>query len=329
MIGADALLATLQALLREGRYPDALAAYDAARASGVPVGERPDLALVVATAATRTGDVERGRVEAAAALTRFAARGDDDGVMRCQNLLGAVAFERGELEEARVCFDRAQHLADRLGDGLMAARTANNLASITHLLGNPGAARGLYREALLAYQRLGSQRGTAETYHNLALVARDEGDLEEAQVAGDHAIRHANQVDDAGLTALVLTGRSETAVLAGEVTMAEESLERAEELVGRAGDEAGQAEIERVRSLRWWHSGDLARALEAAGRGRRSAARLGIALLEGECAALEARALAALGREAEAARRNEQARRLFRALGAEGHLRRLQEGRPS
>lgn len=325
MIGHDPLLATLRTLLAEGRYPEVLAAYRAGPPAGAPASNGPELQLVVATAATRTGDVDLGRQAATTALATFASRGDDDGVMRCQNLLGAIAFERGELEPARTCFERARDLADRLGDRLMAARTANNLASIRHLLGDPGAASGLYREALLAYQRLGSHRGAAETYHNLALVAREAGDLEDARVAGDHAIRHASNLGDPGLMALVLTGWSETTVVAGEETLAEEALGRAEELARRAGDEAGQAEIDRVRALRWWTAGDPGRALAAAEQGRRRAAGLGIALLEAECAVLEAQALEALGRRPVAASRRGHARRLFRSLGAEGHLRRLEE----
>jgi len=313
-------LARLRALLAEGRYPEVLAASAGERVAGA----LPEARLLRATAATRTGDVARGEREAALALERFRVRGDDDGVMRCENLLGAVAFERGDLEAAGTRFGRAQQLADLLGDRLMAARTANNLASVTHLMGNAPEARRVYREALLAYQRLGSHRGAAETYHNLALVAREEGDLPSAVLAGSHAVRHAGQVGDPGLTGLVLTGRAETALLMGDLALADEGLGRAEALARAAGDEPGLAEVERVRALRWWLAGDSSRALDAAEHARLEAARLRIALLEGECAALAARCLAVLGRREESARQAALARERFTRVGAKGHLRRLE-----
>ena len=315
------LLTNLHELLREGKYPEILAACGGPESSE---HARPEVRLLVATAAARTGDLEGGNREARTALRGFEARGDDDGAMRCENLLGAIAFERGELPEARARFSAARQIADRLGDRLMSARAANNLASATHLLGEADEARRVYREALLAYQRLGDHHRAAETYHNLALVAREEGDFAGASVAATHAVRHAMQVNDPGLRALVLTGRAETAILLGDGAVARETLDRAATLAREAGDEGGLIEIERVRALGLLQAGDLSGALRAAERARRQAGRLRIPLLEGECAAIAARAFAALGRPVQAARRRDLARRRFAALGARALLQRLE-----
>ena len=84
--------------------------------------------------------------------------------MRATNLAGAIAFERGQLDEAERAFGEALELARRLGDRLIEARASNNLASVAHLRGRPEAALSLYRGALLSYQRLGDRRGAAETW---------------------------------------------------------------------------------------------------------------------------------------------------------------------
>jgi len=312
---------TLRSLLQAGRFRDAIAAFR--EAADQPVARTPEVLLLAATASTRVGQLAAARRLTFEALDGFRARADDDGLMRALNLLGAQAFERGQLADAAVRFRDAQRVARRLDDLLMVARTANNLASVAHLRGQVEEARVLYREALLAYQRIGNRRGTAETYHNLGLVAREDGDLPGSFAATEQAVRHAVESEESDLMALVLTGRAETAVALDEGALATEGLARAAALAREAGDEAGAAEVERVRALAWWRAGEIEKTLATAEGARRSADRLGSTLLRGECAALAAKALTALGRSGEAAARREEARAQFAAVGAQWHLEQL------
>lgn len=315
------LRSDLEALLRAGRFQEVVARH--ADAGAAPEARGPEALLLVATAHTRLGALAEAGATARAALDGFRHRVDDDGLMRAENLLGAIAFESGDLAEAARRFRAAQRLARRLDDLVMMARAANNLASIVHLQGGTEEARSLYREALVAYQRLGNRRGAAETWHNLGLVAREEGDLAGAHQAALHALRHAEGHGEETLLALVLTGRAETAVAGGDLAVADEGLERAARLAGRASDELGVAEVDRVRALSQWRRGHPTRALALAERARDAGERLGSPLLRAESASLAARVLAALGRHEEAARRRAEARERFAALGAERHLARL------
>ena len=86
--------------------------------------------LLAATAATRLGELNEGSALAAQALTHFRSRGDWDGRMRAQNLLGAIHWERGQMAEAERVFGEALQLARQLSDSLMLARASNNLASV-------------------------------------------------------------------------------------------------------------------------------------------------------------------------------------------------------
>jgi hypothetical protein len=83
------------------------------------------------------------------------------------------------------------------------------------------------------------------------------------------------------------------------------------------------AEVHRVRALYLDSIGEPVRALEALDRAVVTADRVGSPLMQAECAALAARLLRQLGREAEAAPRLETAKRLFLTLGAVAHLGRL------
>jgi tetratricopeptide (TPR) repeat protein len=185
--------------------------------------------------------------------------------MRSENLLGAVAFERGEIGEAESRFGAALGIAHELEDSLMAARASNNLASVAHLAGRPELALSLYRNAMLSYQRLGDRRGTAETYHNLGLAFRQLGLWADADRATDEAVRHAASTGQPALVALAATGRAELHLERGEWELASTEIERATRLAAEGRDPAGVAEAGRLRGLLRLGQGDARGAVD---RGR-------------------------------------------------------------
>jgi tetratricopeptide (TPR) repeat protein len=319
---ADTLLPTLRALLSAGRFSEALEQHR--RVEDAPGARRPEARLLAATAAMRIGDLDSAERLGTLALAQFTQRADNDGRMRAANLLGALHFERGELEQAERSFGEARRLARTLDDTLLGARASNNLASVAHLRGQPEMALMLYREALLGYQRLGDRRGTAETYHNLGLSFRQIAAWNDAEAAATQALRHAEIVGERSLLALAIMGRAELELERGEHAVARRELERAARLAAEAGDELGRAEGERLMALLALREGDPGAALQQAERGRATAMDLGSALLAAECAAVAALALQRLGRLEPAEERRVEAMTGFERLGATVLAARLQ-----
>jgi hypothetical protein len=319
---ADEQAAALRDLIARGRFQEALEAFRRARRAGAAFDE--EVSLLAATAATRMGDLAAGESLALGALDGFRARADDDGYMRVQNLLGAIAFEQGNLPRAGTCFDHALRLAHRLGDSLMVARITNNLASVTHLRGDLAGALRLYRSALAGFQRLGDRRYIAETYHNLALAFRQAADFHEAESAAAQAIRHADVLDDVALRALAVTGRAELRVEQGETAFAYQELDRAGRLASDAGDHIGGAEVRRVRALAALKERRYERAAAEAEAARTVALEHRSALLAAECAAVAALAYRGAGSVQLAAERRARAMAGLRDLGATQLLERLE-----
>lgn len=317
----DELARSLRELGASGRYRELLALW---RRSGSDAIGYPDLLLLVAAAATRTGAFELAATLAADSLERFRIRGDADGRMRALNLLGAQGFERGRLDDAERCFDEALRLARELDDPALAARASNNLASVAHLRGRPDLALGLYRGALLAFQRLGDRRGVAETWHNLGLAFRQLAEWREAQHAAGEAVRHAELVGDRALMALATAGRAEVELERGKLELAQQMIERASRLAAEGGDELGAAEVGRLRALLLLSLGEPHAAYVEAELARVTAVRLESVLLAAECAAVMACALRRLGRDEEAGRRRAEAVTAFAQLGATTLLERFE-----
>lgn len=313
----------LRELMAAGRFRDALELH--ARTDADAVRRRPEVQLLAATAATRVGDLAAGGMLAAESLERFRQRADHDGRARAVNLLGAIAFERGDLEAAERCFTEALELAHTSDNPLLAAHASNNLASVADLQGRRHEALGLFRSALLSYQRLGDRRGTAQTQHNLGLAYRQLGDLAEADSAVSEAVRHAEVDGTPSLVALAMSGRAEVAIANGELGVAARELDRAAALAREGGDEIGVAEVDRLRALVELRRGDWAASLEHALRAHQVAERFGSLLLQAESAAVAALALRAAGRAEDAEHRRREALDAFDRLGAADLVARFDE----
>lgn len=293
MPSADDSRRTLRELIGAARYREALELYERLASNGDPPGS--DVKLAAATAATRLGALDRATALATEALAQAGARADSDGRMRASNLLGAIAFERGELDEAERAFSVAVEFARELGDTLLAARAANNLASVAHLRGRPEVALGLYRSALLSYQRLGDRRGAAETWHNLGLCSRHMNDLREADTAALEAVRHAELAGDPALIALAVLGRAEIDLDRRDFELALSQISRAGRSAAESGDPILAAEVRRVRALLAAHQEDFTLARAEADAARTIAEQYGSALLSAECCGVSALAARRLG----------------------------------
>jgi tetratricopeptide (TPR) repeat protein len=147
--------------------------------------------------------------------------------VRALNVSGAIALERGGIDEATYFFTRAQEQASEDNDMATVGRCANNLGIIANLQGDYPRAVGAYSRAVVAYQSAGNDRGMVESQHNLAISYREQGRLDEALQAADSAVLGAVRLSDQQLEAQALAGRAEIKVARGEPEPAIREAERA------------------------------------------------------------------------------------------------------
>jgi tetratricopeptide (TPR) repeat protein len=276
--------------------------------------------LLAAHAASRIGEFELAGTLATTAEPEFRASGDSDGVLDCANLLGAVAFERGHIEDAEAHFRSVLQMAEAADCARFTARSANNLAVIAHLRGQREHACALYQKALEAYHQIDDERGIIETRHNLAFSYREAGRTEEALLACTRAVDAAERLGAGGLIALTLLGRAELLIECDALDRATADIDRAQLLAWLEGNGPHVLESERLRALLALRRGQPAHAHLCAVEVRTRASHSGCALIAAESAAIAALALKAERRLPEAAAANDLAVASLVALGASGRL---------
>lgn len=205
--------------------------------------------LLKAMASWRLGDFAASRIAALAARGLFRDVGDADGDMRSENVAAAGAFALGDLEEAEERFARALRLAEGFGDKMMTARCANNLGNVAYYRGRRETALSFYSTAATTFEQILSRRGLAEAWHNIGLVWRDLGDLDEAQRAHERAVDAAEQLGDARMLGQALAGKGETEMLLGDIRLGQARLRQALRLARETENVLGETEALRVLSL--------------------------------------------------------------------------------
>src|SRR5881398_1818057 len=125
------------------------------------------LTLLCGIAHSRLGRLDLGQQWAMVAQLRARMLGDRTLEVRALNVSGAVALERGGIDEASYFFTRAQEQAMQDNDMATVGRCANNLGIIATMQGDYPRAIGAYTRAIAAYERAHYHRGIAESRHNL------------------------------------------------------------------------------------------------------------------------------------------------------------------
>jgi tetratricopeptide (TPR) repeat protein len=206
----------------------------------------PTLALLNGIGHARLGQLDEAWQWIMIALNRARIQGDRAVEVRALNVYGAIALERGGIDEATYFFTRVQAEAMRDGDLATVGRCANNLGIIANMRGDYGRAVGAYTMAMAAYQRAGLERGLAETHHNLGITYRDQGDLVQAMQAADRAVEDAERLGDTALQAQALAGRAEIRVARREPQIAIREAERAVALHREREDDVRETEDLRI-----------------------------------------------------------------------------------
>lgn len=249
-----------------------------------------------------------------------------DALMRALNLAGTTAFELGDIEKARRCFDRLMDFAEAEDDTEMQARAANNLGAVAALSGRIDESLSYYRLAAPLYERMGRPRGLAEMHHNMAIAYRDLGRLDDATESYRKAADLADSVGHISLVVLATVGRAEAELRSGDETLAGELIRRGLADAREIGDPLSEADALRVRgTVRAAEPERRAEALEDFRQARSLADSAGNRFLRGEIDRDRARTLLDAGRPDEARDAGRDALDTFRSMGASHEAERVRD----
>ncbi len=104
------------------------------------------------------------------AFVMFKNQNDLKGCARCENLLGTVYGERGDLPEAANHFEESLRYLDDKKDAVLIGKIEINLGIINNIYSNYDQALFYYNRALVNFQQLNDNHKLAQIRHNLGIT---------------------------------------------------------------------------------------------------------------------------------------------------------------
>jgi len=170
----------------------------------VPVDAGPTLAPMMhglAILLVQEGELERARAVLEHNVGIWRSMGDDEGLARGLNSLGAAYRSLAQPDAARVALAESVAVAQRIGSDARRSTALSNLSLVELDVGSPERAMSLLQEAIGIDRRLGNSWATVVAQGNLAGALVQAGRAADAQQLLCSLIDHVATVGDVELTA--------------------------------------------------------------------------------------------------------------------------------
>ncbi len=215
-----------------------------------PATDWPELSLTAIEARMRHAWSEgRGNEAGALASLGLASarrqRQPAKNVTAFLSVLGAVAFEQGQLSEARQRFSEALHIARKAGTAKSEAAAISNLGAIANVQGDFAIALWNYRCARGAFRRANSTNGEARALQNMGMVHADLRQWKTAAECYGKARDLAVASDDPELITTITLNTIEVHLNTGHLDRARQSCDNAMKHATELGSKRCIAEAHR------------------------------------------------------------------------------------
>jgi len=174
---------------------------------------------------------------------------DNSGLAKCENLLGSIYGERGNLAKAKDYFLNSLSLINPDNDLELAANLDMNLGIIDNIQGNTDDSIKHLTNALVCYNKLGNNRRIAETKHNIGMVYLESEDYESALEAFDEAIEIAKEGRFMSILCLIYLAKSQVLIAMDAIYYATGFADKALDISNSIDDKLTSADIYRVKGI--------------------------------------------------------------------------------
>ncbi len=174
---------------------------------------------------------------------------DNSGIARCNNLLGIIFGERGELVKARKYLLNSLFLINPETDLKIAADLNMNLGIIDSIQGNYDNSLRHLKSAQMSYLTLGDEKKVAEVNHNIGMAYFESDDYKSAISYFDQAIEIAKAGRFMFVLCLVYLAKSQVLIKMNDITNAAEFADKSFEISHNIDDKLTLADIYKTKGI--------------------------------------------------------------------------------
>jgi tetratricopeptide (TPR) repeat protein len=205
--------------------------------------------LGLADVFSRRADWQRSLVTIKEAESIYIELNDNSGLAKCENILGSIYGERGDLTKSRDYFFNALSLLNPETDLELAANLEMNLGIIDNIQGNTDDSIKHLTNVLVSYNKLRDKRRITDTKHNIGMVYLESGEHDSALAAFDEAIEIAKQGGYMSTLSLIYLAKSQVLVAMDDLYYASEFADKALDISHSTDDKLTSADSYRLKGI--------------------------------------------------------------------------------
>lgn len=169
------------------------------------------------------------------------------GLAKCENIMGVVNAERGNVHEARECFTDALSLLDAQAHQHMQAIVRNNLALVEVILTNYDAAIAAFYRVLKHFEKSNDEKAVANIRQNLANVYFKQGKFKLALKEAEASMSSAFDSEYLATIGSNYMLRSEISLFTDDTSLSIAFAEKSEDVSIKINDRFTIADLYRVK----------------------------------------------------------------------------------
>jgi tetratricopeptide (TPR) repeat protein len=183
------------------------------------------------------------------AKAEFIRQNDLIGLANCENLLGTIYGELGEVKKAEKYFQSAFYYLDEKRDKVTIAGIETNLGIINNISGKLDIAFSFFKRSLLRFELLGDFRRVAELRHNLGMNYTKKQNFNKAINEFDRSINLSLKYRYLPTLAISLLSKSYICVEQNEYDLATAYANKGMEISHRINDKLSIADIYKINGI--------------------------------------------------------------------------------
>ena len=249
----DLLLFVGQSTITSGEYSTALEIHEKLAHSSE---DTPQMKNIAANAFLRMGEVYRSQAKwelsfnyLGKADKLFLEENDVKGNAECENLMGTIFGDKGELQKAVEHFEKALDVLVDNPDNVLKGKIEINLGIINNIQGKYDSALSYFRRALLNFEKADDIRRVAEVRQNMGMVYTQKKEFREALSEFDLSLMAAKEVNYLQSFGINYLSKAYVYTQLSDFDFAEAFADKSMEVAYKLDDKLTIAEVYKIKGI--------------------------------------------------------------------------------
>ena len=249
----DLLLFVGQSTITSGEFSTALEIHEKLARSSE---DTPQMKNIAANAFLRMGEVYSGQAKWELSFNYLGkaeqlcpAENDVKGNAECENLMGTIFGDKGELQKAVEHFENALAFLEDNPDNVLKGKIEINLGIINNIQGKYDSALSYFRRALLNFEKADDIRRVAEVRQDMGMVYTQKKEFREALSEFDLSLMAAKEVNYLQSFGINYLSKAYVYTQLSDFDFAEAFADKSMEVAYKLDDKLTIAEVYKIKGI--------------------------------------------------------------------------------